>query len=233
MPPIPGCPLLLYLSISNIALGCMLAHLDDSRKERAIYYLSKMMLDYEIRYVMIKRFCLALVWATRRLKHYMTEYSVHLISRLDPLRYLFDRFALVDQLMRWLVLLIEFNIHYVTQKSIKWSIIANHLALLPVLDGRVIDDDFSYEDIVVVTSLLGWRMYFDYVANHYGYGIGVLLISPHGDHFPRFVRLTFFDRHPSTNNIVEYETCILGLETTLELGIRQMEVFGDSNIVLR
>ena len=100
MPPIPGCPLLLYLSISNIALGCMLAHLDDSRKERAIYYLSKMMLDYEIRYVMIKRFCLALVWATRRLKHYMTEYLVHLISRLVPLRYLFDRPALVDQLMR-------------------------------------------------------------------------------------------------------------------------------------
>ena len=35
------------------------------------------------------------------------------------------------------------------------------------------------------------------------------------------------------NNIVEYEACILGLETTLELGIRQMEVFGDSNLVLR
>ena len=119
MPPIPGCPLLLYLSISNIALGCMLAHLDDSRKERAIYYLSKRMLDYEMRYVMIKRLCLALVWATRRLRHYMTEYSVHLISRLDPLRYLFDRPALVGQLMRWLVLLIEFNIHYVTQKSIR------------------------------------------------------------------------------------------------------------------
>ena len=63
--------------------------------------------------------------------------------------------------------------------------------------------------------------------------IGVLLISPHGDHIPRFVRLGFFDRHPTTNNIVEYEACILGLETTLELGITQMEVFGDSNLVLR
>ena len=35
------------------------------------------------------------------------------------------------------------------------------------------------------------------------------------------------------NNIVEYEACILGLETALELGIRQMKVFGDSNLVLR
>ncbi|KAL6325116.1 hypothetical protein AAG906_022683 [Vitis piasezkii] len=79
----------------------------------------------------------------------------------------------------------------------------------------------------------GWCMYFDGVANHSGYGMGILLISPHGDHIPRFVRLGFSDRHPATNNIVEYEACILGLETIIELGIRQMEVFGDSNMVLR
>ena len=84
-----------------------------------------------------------------------------------------------------------------------------------------------------MTSLSGWCMYFDGAANHSRYGIGVLLISPHGDHIPRFVRLVFSDRHPATNNIVEYEACILGLEMALKLGIRQMEVFGDSNMVLR
>ena len=73
----------------------MLARLDDLEKERAIYYLSKWMLDYETRYVMIKRFYLALVWATRRLRHYMTKYSVYLISYLDPLKYLFDRPVLI------------------------------------------------------------------------------------------------------------------------------------------
>ena len=55
--------------------------------------------------------------------------------------------------MRWLVLLTEFDIHYVTQKFIKWSIVAYHLASLLVSDGRVIDDDFPNEDIAVVTSL--------------------------------------------------------------------------------
>ena len=44
----------------------------------------------------------------------MTEYSVHLISRLDHMKDLFGRPALVGRLMRWLVLLIEFDIHYVT-----------------------------------------------------------------------------------------------------------------------
>ena len=96
----PGRPLLLYFSISDMTLGCMLAQLDDSRKERAIYYLSKRMLEYEMRYVMIERICLALIWATSRLRHYMTKYSVHLISRLDPLRYLFDKLALTGRLMR-------------------------------------------------------------------------------------------------------------------------------------
>ena len=76
-------------------------------------------------------------------------------------------------------------------------------------------------------------MYFDGAANHSGYGIGVLLISSHGDHIPRSIRLAFLDRHPATNNIVEYEACILGLKTAFELVIRWMEVFGYSNLVLR
>ena len=97
----------------------------------------------------------------------------------------------------------------------------------------MIDDDFPDEEIVGVTSLSSWRMYFDGAANHSGYGIGVLFISPHGDHIPRSVRLAFVDRYPTTNNIVEYEACILGLKTELELRIRRMEIFGDSNMVIR
>ncbi|RVW69023.1 Retrovirus-related Pol polyprotein from transposon 17.6 [Vitis vinifera] len=134
VPPTPRRPLLLYLSVSDMALGCMLAQIDDLGKERAIYYLT-------------------LVWATRRLRHYMTEYSVHLISRLDPLRYLFDRPALTGRLMRWLVLLTEFDIQYVSQKSIKGSIVADHLASLPTSEDRPVDDDFPDEEFVAMTSL--------------------------------------------------------------------------------
>ena len=46
-----------------------------------------------------------------------------------------------------------------------------------------------------------------------------------------FVWHSLIDTLPRT--IVEYEACILGLEIALELRIRQMEVFGDSNLVLR
>ncbi|XP_034686645.1 uncharacterized protein LOC117915187 [Vitis riparia] len=168
-----------------MALGCMLAHLDDLGKERVIYYLSKRMLEYECKYIMIEHFCLALVWATRRLRHYMTEYSVLLVSRLDPLRYLFDRPIMTGRLMRWLVLLTEFDIHYVTQKSVKGSIVADHLASLSISDDRSVDDDFPDEQIISMTSITGWRLYFD------------------------------------------------GLETALDLGIRQLEIHGDSNLVIQ
>ena len=223
VPSTLGCPLLLYFSISDMNLGCMLAQLDDLGNERAIYYLSKKMLEYECRYIMIECLFLALVWATRRLRHYVTEYSI----------LLFDRPVLASRLMRWLVLLTEFDIQYFTQKSVKGSIVADHLASLPVSNDRLIDDDFSDEQFVSVTNIAGWQLYFDGAANQLGFGIDILLISPQGDHIPRLVRLAFSDHRRLTNNIVEYEACIIGLETTLDLGVRQLEIHGDSNLVIQ
>ena len=135
--------------------------------------------------------------------------------------------------MRWLVLLTEFDIQYVTRKSVKGSIVVDHLASLLVFDDRPVDDDFPNEHIVSVTSIVGWRLYFDGVVNQSGFGIGILLISPQGDHIPKSVRFTFSDHHLLTNNIVEYEACIASLENALDLGVRQLEIHGDSNLVIQ
>ena len=86
----------------------------------------------------------------------MTEYSVHLISRLDPVRYLFDRPTLTSRLMRWIVFLTEFDIQYVSQKSIKESIVVDHLASLPTSKDRPVDDDFLDEEFIAMISLSGW-----------------------------------------------------------------------------
>ena len=69
--------------------------------------------------------------------------------------YLFDKPVLTSRLMRWLVLLTEFDIHYVSQKSIKGSIVTDQLALLPISKGRPIDDDFPEEEFIAMTSLSG------------------------------------------------------------------------------
>ena len=107
------------------------------------------------------------------------------------------------------------------------------MASLPVSDDRPIDDDFPDEQFVLVTSIAGWRLYFYGVANQLGFGIGILLISPQGDHIPILVRLAFFDHHRLTNNVVEYEACITSLETELNLGVIQLEIHGDSNLVIQ
>ena len=122
--------------------------------------------------------------------------------------------------MRWLVLFIEFDIKYMAQKLVKGSIVTDHLASLPVSDDRPIDYDFPDEQFVSMTSITGWQLYFDGATNQSEFGIGILLISPQGDHIARSVRLVFSDHHRLTNNIVEYEACITGLEIALDLGIR-------------
>ena len=104
---------------------------------------------------------------------------------------------------------------------------------MPVSDNRLIDDDFLDEQFVSMTSIVGWRLYFDGAANQLGFLIGILLISPQGDHITISVRLTFSNHHRLRNNIVEYEACNTGLETALDLGVRQLEIHGDSNLVIK
>lgn len=71
-------------------------------------------------------------------------------------------------------------------------------------------------------------MYFDGASNQYGDGVGVLLIAPDGSHMPLSFKLNF----PNSNNTAEYEACIAGLEALLVLGAEEVEVYGDSALVI-
>jgi len=54
------------------------------------------------------------------------------------------------------------------------------------------------------------------------------VVSPEKAFTPLAVKLGF----EATNNIAEYEACILALEAALELGIKELEVFGDSALII-
>ena len=111
-----------------------------------------------------------------------------------------------------------------THKLVRGSIVANHLASLPVSDERPTDDGFPDEQFVSMTSIARWKLYFDGATNQSEFGIGILLISPQGDHIPISVWLAFSNHHRLTNNVVEYEACIIGLETALDLGVRRLKI---------
>ena len=88
-------------------MGCMLAQESEDKVERASYYLSKKMLDYEIRYTPLEKACIALVWATRKLRHYLLAHSVILVSRLDSIKYLFEKPVLTGSVARLFALILK------------------------------------------------------------------------------------------------------------------------------
>ncbi|XP_050896946.1 uncharacterized protein LOC127103755 [Lathyrus oleraceus] len=159
---------------------------------------------------------------------------------MDPIKYIFGKPALTDRISRWQMLLSEYDIQYVAQKANKGSVLANHLAHQPIEDHQPLKFDFSDEDIMFVkdseTPEYGkgpesneqWTLMFDGASNAIGHGIGEVLMSPKNFHLPFTTKLCF----TYTNNMVEYEACILGLEEAIELKIKVHEVFGDSVLVI-
>ena len=73
-----------------------------------------------------------------------------------------------------------------------------------------------------------WSMIFDEAVKSYGKGIGAVIVTPHGSHIPFTARLTF----DCTNNMEEYEACIMGLEEAIDLRIKILDVYGDSALVI-
>ena len=145
---------------------------------------------------------------------------------MDPLKYLFEKPVLSGRLSRWLILLVEFNLKYMSRKTIIGSIISNFCAENPV-EGKDGKKDFPDDDILDI-ELGKWKMYFDEAMNQYGNGIGVLLITPEGSHIPSAVKLNF----RAANNMVEYEACIAKIKALWELGVKGAKSFGDSTLVI-
>ena len=54
---------------------------------------------------------------------------------------------------------------------------------------------------------LSWKIYVDSVANHRGFGVGLVLISPERIIIEKSLRLGF----SVTNNEAEYETLLVGM----------------------
>ena len=71
-------------------------------------------------------------------------------------------------------------------------------------------------------------MYLDRASNALGCGVGVVLISSKGNHCPFTTKLSF----DYTNNMAEYETCVLGLQAAIEKKIKSLNVYGDSTLVI-
>ncbi|PKI56471.1 hypothetical protein CRG98_023109 [Punica granatum] len=188
VPPMPNHPLILYLTVRRQSLGCMLGQEDRStRTERAIYYLSKKFTEGESNYPEIEKMCCALVWVMQRFRQYTLYHTIRLLSKADPLRYLLDNPSSMRNIAKWRCQLTEYDIEYVSCTSVKGQAIADHLAEFPINDDTPINADFPDEGILQVDEEKDeptWKMYFDGAVNSMGSGVGAVLISPDGRHYP-------------------------------------------------
>ncbi|XP_070025159.1 uncharacterized protein [Nicotiana sylvestris] len=125
------------------------------------------------------------------------------------------------KLTKWQILLIEFDIIYITQKVVKGQALADHLGENPVggeykpLKTYFLEEEVSFVGEDIVEAYGGWRMFFDGAANFKRVGIRAILVSETDQHYPVSTKLRF----SCTNNMTEYEACILGLNMAIDMNI--------------
>ena len=76
----------------------------------------------------------------------MLTHTVHVVSRIDPLRYLFEKSTLNGRLSRWVVMLAEFDLKFVPQKAIKGSAVSEFLVDFLLEEPKTPKKEFEFPD---------------------------------------------------------------------------------------
>jgi hypothetical protein len=117
--PILGKPLRLYLVSNSQAIGALIAQENDNGVEQPIYYVSRTLKDAESRYPGAEQSCLALIYASQRLRHYFLAHKVQLMTKSHPIRSLLQRPVLSGRLAQWFLQLLQYEIIAETPIAIK------------------------------------------------------------------------------------------------------------------
>jgi len=113
-----GKPFRLYLSIDDIVIGSALIQ-EFEGKERVIYYLSRRLVDAEIRYSAIEKLCLCLYFSCIKLRHYLLSAECTVICKDDVVKYMLSMQILSGRIRKWILTLLEFHLCYESVKAVK------------------------------------------------------------------------------------------------------------------
>jgi len=239
MAPIKGRPLILYIAAQPNSVGAMLGQINDDGKEVACYYLSRTMVGAECNYSPIEKLCLALIFALKKLRHYLLAHEVQLIARADPVKYVLSQPALIGRIGKWALLMMEYDITYVPQKAVKGQALADFLAAHPVPDDSPLVTDLPDEEVFAVDTQDPWELYFDGASRsepdadgtpRRRAGAGIVFKSPHGETIYHSFSLL---KEECSNNEAEYESLIFGLLLALSMNIQHLHAYGDSQLIVR
>jgi ribonuclease HI len=128
---------------------------------------------------------------------------------------------LSGRIAKWAYALIEYDLAYETLKSIKGQVVAD------LIIEHSIDQNIDESCNLVLIHL--WKLFFDGSACSEGQGVGIVLISSREAVFELSVCLEYF----CTTNQVEYKAILLDLQILSSIGIKHVEAFRDSLLVVQ
>jgi ribonuclease HI len=122
---------------------------------------------------------------------------------------------------KWAYALVEYDLRCESIGSMKGQIVANFIVHHRI--DKQIDIDVGY------ITFTPWKLHFDGSSCRSGCGVGIIIISPSGAIFEALSRLD----HKCTNNQIEYEALLFGLQILHDMRVKHVEAYGDSLLVVQ
>ena len=215
-PSVVGEELYLYLAVTPHAVSSALIR-EEEKVQKPMYYTSRALRGAEGRYPLIEKLAFALITAFKKLRHYFQAHVINVMTN-HPLKKAMNKLEVARRLIQWAVELSEFGVRYQPRNAIKAQALADFIA-----EFTPSNDDFER-----VEDSKKWVVHVDGLSTQHAGGIGVVLQSPEGDKLKHKVRL----QYQETNNEVEYEALLKGLELAKSVGAKSILVLGDSQLVM-
>ncbi|GJY29159.1 reverse transcriptase domain-containing protein [Tanacetum coccineum] len=148
-------PFELMCDASDYAIGAVLGQRIE-KPFRPIHYASKTMTEAESNYTTTEKEMLAVVYAFEKFRSYLIMNKSIVYTDHSALKYLFAKKDAKARLLRWVLLLQEFDFKVIDTKGAE-NYAADHLSRLEnpyenVLDPKEINENFPLETLNMVTS---------------------------------------------------------------------------------
>ncbi|CAM8940330.1 unnamed protein product [Rhodiola kirilowii] len=162
-PPKWDLPFELMCDASDFAIGAVLGQRVDKRLH-VVYYVSKVLDNAQSNYTTTEKELLAVVYAFEKFRPYLVGSKTIVYTDHAAIKYLMAKKDAKPRLIRWVLLLQEFNIEIKDKKGVE-NVVADHLSRIEHFDTKwfsmPIRDSFLGEYLLSVQDEAPW--YADYV----------------------------------------------------------------------